>query len=323
MKTKGIIFNIQKFSIHDGPGVRTTVFLKGCPLRCKWCSNPESQLAGVQIMYHSDNCLHCLKCVHTCPEKAVTPIETTATTATTKYTASAEATAPTKSAAGRIRIDFHKCTGCLSCVQACPGRALTNEGEYRTVDEVVEVCMQDKDFYEESGGGVTISGGEGMAQPDFTETLVLRLRENGIHTAIETTGSVSPEVFHRLAPLFDLLLFDVKHYDPDQHKTGTGVGTDLIHRNLRWAHDQGLTILARIPVIPGFNAELPDAEGIAGLLQDIGLKRVQLLPFHQMGERKYEFLNRDYEMKGVKALHPEDLTAYQKVFPGHGIDCFF
>ena len=323
MKTKGIIFNIQKFSIHDGPGVRTTVFLKGCPLRCKWCSNPESQLAGVQIMYHSDNCLHCLKCVHTCPEKAVTPIETTATTATTKYTASAEATAPTKSAAGRIRIDFHKCTGCLSCVQACPGRALTNEGEYRTVDEVVEVCMQDKDFYEESGGGVTISGGEGMAQPDFTETLVLRLRENGIHTAIETTGSVSPEVFHRLAPLFDLLLFDVKHYDPDQYKIGTGVGTDLIRKNLRWACDQGLSILPRIPVIPGFNAELSDAEGIAGLLHEIGQTRVQLLPFHQMGERKYEFLNRDYEMTGVKALHPEDLTEYQKVFLNQGIDCYF
>ena len=300
MKTKGIIFNIQKFSIHDGPGVRTTVFLKGCPLRCKWCSNPESQLARVQIMYHSDNCKHCQKCVHTCPEHAITASEN-----------------------GRIRIDFHKCTGCLACVQACPGRALTNEGEYKTVDEVAEVCMQDKDFYEESGGGVTISGGEGMAQPDFTEALVLRLKENGVHTAIETTGCVSPEVFHRLAPLFDLLLFDVKHYDPDQHRTGTGVGTDLIHRNLRWAHDQGLTVLARIPVIPGFNAELSDAEGIAAFLRDIGQTRVQLLPFHQMGERKYEFLNRNYEMKGVKALHPEDLTAYQKVFLEQGIDCFF
>ena len=300
MKTIGIIFNIQKFSIHDGPGVRTTVFLKGCPLRCKWCSNPESQLSGVQIMYHSDNCLHCLKCVHACPEKAISAAED-----------------------GRIRIDFHKCTGCLACVQGCPGRALTNEGEYKTVDEVVEVCMQDKDFYEESGGGVTISGGEGMAQPDFTKALVLRLKENGIRTAIETTGCVSPEVFHRLAPLFDLLLFDVKHYDPDQHRTGTGVGTDLIRKNLRWTHDQGLTVLARIPVIPGFNAELSDAEGIAGLLHEIGQTRVQLLPFHQMGERKYEFLNRDYEMKGVKALHPEDLTAYQKVFLKQGIDCFF
>ena len=170
---------------------------------------------------------------------------------------------------------------------------------------------------------MTISGGEGMVQPDFVEALILRLKEKGIHTAIETTGCVSPEVFHRLAPLFDLLLFDVKQYDSGKHKIGTGVGTELIHKNLRWAHEQGLNILPRIPVIPGFNAELSDAEGIAKLLHDIGLGRVQLLPFHQMGERKYEFLNRDYEMTGVKALHPEDLTEYQKVFLDQGIECFF
>ena len=300
MEPKGIVFNIQKFSIHDGPGVRTTVFLKGCPLRCKWCSNPESQLSGVQIMYHSDNCLHCQKCVHNCPEKAITAAED-----------------------GRIHIDFNKCTGCLSCVQGCPGRALTNEGEYKTVDEVVEVCMQDSFFYEESGGGVTISGGEGMVQPDFVEALILRLKEKGIHTAIETTGCVSPEVFHRLAPLFDLLLFDVKQYDSEKHRKGTGTGNELILENLRWAHGQRLNILPRIPVIPGFNAELTDAEGTAALLNEIGLMRVQLLPFHQMGERKYEFLNRDYEMNGVKALHPEDLAEYQKVFISHGMECFF
>ena len=300
MEVKGVIFNIQKFSIHDGPGIRTTVFLKGCPLRCKWCSNPESQLSRVQIMYHSDNCVYCQNCVRTCPEEAVT-------------------------AAGdsRIHIDFKKCTGCLACVHECPGRALTNEGESKTIDEVMEMCMQDYDFYEESGGGVTISGGEGMIQPDFVEALVLCLKEKGIHTAIETTGCVNPEVFHRLAPLFDLLLFDVKQYDSEKHRKGTGTGNELILENLRWAHGQGLNILPRIPVIPGFNAELTDAEGTAALLNEIGLMRVQLLPFHQMGERKYEFLNRDYEMNGVKALHPEDLAEYQKIFISHGMECFF
>ena len=300
MKGKGVVFNIQKFSIHDGPGIRTTVFLKGCPLRCKWCSNPESQLSKVQIMYHSDSCMSCQKCVHTCPEEAVTTGEDR-----------------------RIHIDFNKCTGCLTCVKSCPGRALTSEGQSKTVDQVVEVCMQDYDFYEESGGGVTISGGEGMLQPDFVEALVLALKGKGIHTAIETTGCVDPEVFHRLAPLFDLLLFDVKHYDSKKHKKGTGVGTRLIWQNLRWAQEEGLNILPRIPVIPGFNAELPDAEGIAALLHSMELNRVQLLPFHQMGERKYEFLNRDYEMTGVQALHPEDLTEYQRVFLAHDIQCFF
>ena len=185
------------------------------------------------------------------------------------------------------------------------------------------MCMQDAVFYEESGGGVTISGGEGMVQPDFAEALVLRLKEEGVHTAIETTGCVSEEVFHRLAPLFDLLLFDVKHFDSEKHKKGTGLGNELILRNLRWAYEQGLTVLPRVPVIPGFNADLSDAEGIATLIRDTGLSQVQLLPFHQMGERKYEFLNRDYELTEVKALHEEDLTEYQKVFIDHGIDCFF
>jgi len=162
-----------------------------------------------------------------------------------------------------------------------------------------------------------------MVQPDFVEALILRLKDKGIHTAIETTGHVSPEIFHRLAPLFDLLLFDVKHYDSEKHKKGTGVGTELIHGNLRWACEHGLSILPRIPVIPGFNADLSDAEGIAALLSEIGLQRVQLLPFHQMGERKYEFLNRTYEMAGIKALHPEDLAAYQQIFIDQGIQCFF
>ena len=312
MSAKGIIFNIQKFSIHDGPGIRTTVFLKGCPLRCKWCSNPESQLSKVQIMYREENCMHCRKCVQICPEHAIHA-----------------------AGDGRIHIDFQSCTGCLACVQNCPGRALSNEGEWKTVDEVLGICLQDMDFYEESGGGVTISGGEGMIQPDFTEALVLSLKENSIHTAIETTGCVRPEVFRRLAPLFDLLLFDVKHFLSEEHRKGTGAGNEMILENLRWAYNSGLPVLVRIPVIPGFNASLSDAEGIADLLSRIMTRqetasgqsssalRVQLLPFHQMGERKYEFLNREYAQTGVKALQREDLTEYQKVFLDHGIDCFF
>lgn len=300
MTPKGIVFNIQKFSIHDGPGIRTTVFLKGCPLRCRWCANPESQISKVQIMYDSKNCVHCQNCVHSCPEHAVSVADN-----------------------GRIQIDFAKCRGCLTCVHGCPGRALTNEGEYKTVDEVFEVCMQDIDFYQESGGGVTISGGEGMVQPDFAEALILRLKEKGIHTAIETTGHIKSSVFRRLAPQFDLLLFDVKQADSRKHRQGTGVGNEQIIENLRWAQGQGLNILPRIPVIPSFNAELEDAENTAELLTDMGLNRVQLLPFHQMGERKYELLNREYEFTGIKALHPEDLKGYQQVFLDRGMECFF
>lgn len=297
---QGIVFNIQKFSLHDGPGIRTTVFLKGCPLHCKWCANPESQLGAVQIMYDEKKCLQCQTCVKTCRQKAITADER-----------------------GHIFIDFHKCVGCLACIHACPAKAIYNEGEIKTVDEVFKVCMQDADFYEESGGGVTISGGEGMMQPDFVLELLRRLKEQGISTAIETTGYIEETVFQRLAGEFDLLLFDVKHWDTSRHREGTGVDNQLIIKNLRWAHEKGLHILPRIPVIPGFNNSLEDAQGLSSLLNNIGLKEVQLLPFHQMGERKYELLNRDYTLKDVKALYPEDLQDYQQIFLDAGLDCFF
>ena len=296
----GIIINIQKFSIHDGPGVRTTVFLKGCPLRCRWCANPESQSPGIQMLYDAKKCAVCGTCLKICPEQAIS-----------------------MDVAGHIHIDRAHCTACLQCYKTCPRQALSWAGEEKTVDEVFRVCMQDLPFYEESGGGVTLSGGEAMVQPDFAEALILRLKENGIHTAIETTGCVGTDVFRRLVPLFDLLLFDVKHWDSAAHRDGTGMGNERIVENLRWAVERNLTVLPRIPVIPGFNDTLSDAEGLAALIADIGLKQVQLLPFHQMGERKYEFLGKDYGFNGVKPLHQEELEAYRRMFQEKGLDAFF
>ena len=300
MKETGIVFNIQKFSIHDGPGVRTTVFLKGCPLRCRWCANPESQSARIQVLYDEKKCVHCGKCVKICPKQAISMDD-----------------------AGHIHINRQSCTACLQCCKTCPRQALTQTGEEKTVDEVFRVCMQDLPFYEESGGGVTISGGEGMVQPNFVEALILRLKEKQIHTAIETTGGVSAEVFRRLAPLFDLLLFDVKHWDSAAHKSGTGVGNERIVENLRWAVEQNLNILPRIPVIPGFNDTISDAKGLAALLSELGLNRVQLLPFHQMGERKYEFLDREYGLTGVNPLHREELEDYRRCFLDTGVEAYF
>ena len=296
---KGITFNIQKFSIHDGPGIRTTVFFKGCPLRCEWCSNPESQIKNVQILHDQSKCSYCLSCVAACPNGAITHED------------------------NKIIINEDKCVGCLTCINSCPNRALSYEGDYQTIEEIVDICMQDIDFYEESGGGVTISGGEGMSQPDFLKKLIAELKKNSVHVAIETTGYVKKETFEELARELDLLLFDVKHYDREKHYNGTKVYNDLIVENLKWAIDNGIEVLPRIPVIPDFNDSLEDAEGLAKLLVEVGAKKVQLLPFHQFGEKKYELLNRNYKYKNKKALYPEDLEEYQKIFEDKGLNCFF
>lgn len=296
--TKGIIFNIQKFSIHDGPGIRTTVFLKGCPLQCQWCSNPESQNQNIQILCNHQTCLNCHHCIQICPQHAISNQD------------------------GHIHVNFDQCIGCLQCVQQCPSQSLSYEGEYQEVDEIVRICKQDLPFYEESNGGVTISGGEGMGQPEFVEALIKALKKEDIHVAIETTGYIPEDTFQHLAPLFDLLLFDVKHYDSQQHFLKTGVHNELIIKNLTWAFEQGIEILPRIPVIPDFNNTLNDAKGLAKLLKQIGLKRVQLLPFHQFGEKKYEMLNKEYVYKNKKALHNEDLKDYQQIFINEGLDCF-
>ena len=296
---KGITFNIQKFSIHDGPGIRTTVFFKGCPLRCEWCSNPESQIKNVQILHDQSKCSYCLSCVAACPNGAITHED------------------------NKIIINEDKCVGCLTCVNSCPNRALSYEGDYQTIEEIVDICMQDIDFYEESGGGVTISGGEGMSQPEFLKRLIAELKKNSVHVAIETTGYVKKETFEELARELDLLLFDVKHYDREKHYNGTKVYNDLIVENLKWAIDNEIEVLPRIPVIPDFNDSLEDAEGLAKLLVEVGAKKVQLLPFHQFGEKKYELLNRNYKYKNKKALYPEDLEEYQKIFEDKGLNCFF
>lgn len=246
------IFNIQRFSIHDGPGIRTTVFFKGCPLRCRWCSNPESQAAGVQ-----------------------------------------------------------------------PERETALAGRMYTLDEAMEICLADRDFYLESGGGVTLSGGEALMQADFAAELLRRLHTEGIHTALETTGFAQPDVFLKAACHTDLLLYDVKHYDSTKHKEGTGTENRRILENLRMAAKRGMDILIRIPVIPGYNDSLSDARSFAELLRQLRLDKTQLLPFHQFGQKKYETLGIPYALGEVKTLHPEDLQEYQAEMKKAGLNCFF
>ncbi len=315
--TTGVVFNIQKFSVNDGPGIRTVVFLKGCPLRCQWCANPESQSVRPQMLWDAGKCLHCENCVAVCPFDAVSAQNS------------------------RIQVDPQRCQSCGMCVQGCPVEALSLSGEKKTVQEVLDVVMQDLPFYEESGGGITLSGGEMLMQPAFAYELLTAAKEEGLSTCVETTGMAAPEVFEKVIGPADEILFDMKHWDQAAHKRGTGVGCEVILGNLKRAIElaaggivtngnteddalaRGKTVLVRIPVIPGYNDSLEDAAEFAKKLRELGTDRVQLLPFHQFGENKYDLLGTDYAYRDVPALHREELEEYRKVFLSHGIEAFF
>lgn len=256
MQEKGFVFNIQHFSIHDGPGIRTTVFLKGCPLRCPWCSNPESQKFK--------------------PEPMLDPI-----------------------------------TKKPSCV-----------GTLKTVDEIITEVKKDTVFYEESGGGLTISGGEPLAQFSFAKAILKRAKQEGIHTAIETTAYVAHEKFADVTQYTDFIYTDLKHYDPKLHRKITMVDNAVIIQNISYAFTHNKNIVLRIPIIPDFNNSLNDAKQFARIFKTMHVNKVQLLPFHQFGENKYALLNRVYQMKNYKQLHPEDLYDYRDVICSYGIECY-
>ncbi|MDD9149629.1 glycyl-radical enzyme activating protein [Sporolactobacillus sp. CQH2019] len=250
---KGLIFNIQKFSINDGEGIRTVVFFKGCPLRCAWCSNPESQRAR--------------------PEQ--------------------------------MRDDTHG--------------GFTTVGEYMSVSEIMKVIRQDRDFYEESGGGVTFSGGEVLNQARFAIELAKAIKNEGIHLACETTGYTAPSLFKEFIKYMNFMFFDVKQWNSQKHHEGTGVNNELILQNLQTAVKAGKDLLVRIPVIPQFNDTLGDAIHFGELFNKVGIKKVELLPFHQFGLKKYDQLGREYMLKDVAQLHGEDLLDYKKMLNKAGI----
>lgn len=295
----GIVFNIQKYSVNDGPGIRTVVFLKGCPLHCKWCSNPESQLSKVQIIHDNKKCLQCMHCRQMCPEHAIS-FENE-----------------------RIHIHADLCKACGRCTFECPAETLSIEGKKRSVLEVMNIVKQDEVFYEESHGGMTISGGELFMQWEFARELFMAAKEADIHTCCETTGYVSHEIFMKVLPYIDYVFMDIKHWDNQRHMTGTGVTMEPILANIRSVIESRKEFLPRIPVIPDFNSSLADAEGFSRMFSELGINRVQLLPFHQFGENKYDLLGKEYCYHDIPALHKEDLTDYAEVFRKHKIDAFF
>ena len=263
----GIFFNIQKFSIHDGPGIRTTVFLKGCPLRCQWCHNPESNLVKKQVMYSANLCRGCGTCVRVCPRGCFRLLE------------------------GKCRVDFDACLADGACVEACPCGALSMAGERLTAAEVMEQVKKDMLYYKTSGGGVTFSGGEPLMQPDILEELLQRSRAEGIHTAIESCGFAPPEVAKRIFPQADMLLLDIKHMDPEEHRRLTGQSNQRILENFLFAaRETEAAIWVRMPLLSGINDGEENLERLIEFLEPVKarIEAVWFLPFHRLGISKLE-----------------------------------
>lgn len=284
----GIIFDIQRYSIHDGPGIRTIVFLKGCPLACPWCSNPESQKTAPEIEYSAVDCLRCRRCITACPRQALTESN------------------------DEIRIDRRRCDMCGECLKVCAAEALRFVGKGMTVSQVMAVVEKDKVFYQKSGGGITLSGGEPLMQPQFSAALLARCKSQDIHTAIETTGF---QVWDKMWPVIqkaDVVLLDIKLWDSLRHYEIVGVTNKLILENTKKMVDSGKQVIIRVPIIPGYNDRVEELKEIATFARRIGVKELNLLPYHRLGEAKYRRLGREYQLNEVKVPTVEEIEAVAK-----------
>lgn len=281
---EGTLFNIQKFSINDGPGIRTTVFLKGCPLSCIWCHNPESKKASPEIFFNRQKCTSCGKCAAICKRGA--------------HIITCD---------GRHEYDRQKCSACGVCAEGCYLGGLELVGEVKDVGDVIKEVMKDKLFYDTSGGGVTLSGGEPMMQFDFAYGLLKAAKADGIHTCMETCGFADEEKYRKIAPLVDIFLFDYKETDPKRHREYTGVDNGKILSNLRMLDEMGAKTVLRCPIIPTLNDRPDHFLGIAKTANSLkNVLEINVEPYHPLGSGKSEMLDRDYPLADL--TFPDDAT---------------
>ncbi len=263
LETRGIVFDLQRFALTDGPGIRTTVFLKGCPLSCLWCHNPESQGFRLQLSYDADRCTQCLECADVCPTAALTVRD------------------------GRLHVEHDLCNGCGACVTACPKGALSIIGRESYAGEIIDEVERDRAYFERSGGGLTLSGGEPLAQPDFALALLRIAKDRDLQTCLDTSGAVHPRRLGKVLPYVDVFLFDYKSTDPQVHKDLTGVSNELILENLEYLYSKDAHIVLRCPLIPSINDSRRHLAAIAELSHRFPrLQGIEIMAYHNMGHAK-------------------------------------
>jgi pyruvate formate lyase activating enzyme len=292
---QGTIFLIQGFSTNDGPGIRTTVFTKGCPLKCLWCHNPESVNTYPELMTHDDRCIGCLQCLEICPRKAIS-------------------FHPEK---GRS-IDRSRCNRCFECVKVCPSKSLTTVGEIMAVDQVMAEIEKDEIFIHRSGGGVTISGGEPLAQAPFVHALLKACKEEGFHTALDTSGFGPWPVMEEILEEVDLVLFDIKHTDPEIHTRLTGVSNTLPFSNLRRIKPPN-KVWIRLPLIPGYNDSRENLEQVMALARETAAEKISLLPLNRYGEGKYLNLGRRIPLPVIRLLSRDETEEIRNYLEQSGL----
>jgi pyruvate formate lyase activating enzyme len=292
---EGKLFNIQRFSIHDGPGIRTTVFFKGCNLKCRWCHNPESIHKENQIEFYPEKCIGCGACYKVCPNGV-------------HYLDDNK----------EHRMDRSKCNGCLLCAQNCYANALVGVGQQVEVSALLQSVLEDKPYYDNSTGGVTFSGGEAMLQIDYLEEILKRCKAEQIHTAVDTAGCVPWNYFERILPVTDLFLYDMKAADTIRHKQLTGVDNHLILTNLNRISEAGKEIWIRIPFIPGCNDD--QIEGIAELLRPLKIVKVEVMGYHKLGNSKYTALGIKNELLDTKTPTEEQVENAVTILKAYGLN---
>ncbi len=290
MEKKGVIFNIQKYSVNDGEGIRTIVFFKGCPLKCVWCSNPESQKMESEIFFVEDRCTGCGRCEKVC------------------------GTGARKDGVW----DRDRCENCLACADACLNEALEVKGEEMTISEIIEEVEKDRVFYENSEGGVTLSGGEPLMQPAFAAALTAELKRKYFDVAIETTGFAQYEDLFEVVKNCDLVMYDIKHMDSAAHKKYTGVPNEKILDNLKRLAASGKNIIVRMPVLGGINADEDNIRKTAAYAAKLGIKQMDLLPYHRFGEAKYKKLNKQYECEATTPSE-EEMQRLKAICESYGL----